>query len=89
MASDIQFHRRIAEAAGNMLFSSFLDFLGEHIRESIAVSRRDEAVWKAEQIKVMREHQAMVDAICSRDPEAARKAAFQHMVNCLKRCSDK
>lgn len=87
VAADVLFHRRVAEAAGNRLFSSFLDFLGEHIRESIAVSRRDPAVWKAQQLHVMQEHELIVEAICRRDADAARTAAFRHMANCLERCS--
>lgn len=84
---DILFHRRIAEAAGNLLFASFLDFLGEHIRESISSSRADEHAWRQEQENVMQEHADMVEAICARDPDAAREAAHRHMQNCLMRCA--
>ena len=87
VAEDVLLHRRIAEAAGNMLFSTFLDFLGEHIRDSIAVSRLDASVWLEQQQHVMDEHAAIVDAIFRRDATAARRAAEMHMANCLGRCS--
>lgn len=87
VAEDVLFHRRIAEAAGNILFSSFLDFLGEHIKDSISGSRQDDAAWRAQQVNVMKEHEDIVDAICARDADAARDAANRHMVNCLTRCA--
>lgn len=85
VVADILFHRRIAEAAGNALFSSFIDFLGEHIRETIQGSREDMA-WAKHQEQVMAEHAAIMQAIVARDVPAAREAAFQHMSNCLERC---
>lgn len=88
VVEDIHFHRRIAEAAGNELFASFIDFLGEHIRDSIKGSRED-ASWSEHKGEVMYEHAAILDAIESRDVSAARDAAFQHMTNCLQRCLPK
>ncbi|MFJ3057524.1 FadR/GntR family transcriptional regulator [Herbaspirillum sp. NPDC087042] len=83
--TDMVFHRRIAEAAGNGLFVSFLDFLGANIRDTIKQSR-DAAQWAAQQAEVMQEHAALRDAICRRDVAAAREAAYTHMNNCLLRC---
>ena len=85
VAADILFHRRIAEAAGNTLFVSFLDFLGGHIRDTIKNSRSD-GVWRDHQTEVMGEHRALLSAIVARDPEAASLAANTHMQNCLLRC---
>lgn len=85
VVADILFHRRIAEAAGNVLFSSFIDFLGEHIRETIQGSR-EHAAWEMHQDQVMAEHAAIMNAILARDVPAAREAAFQHMTQCLQRC---
>lgn len=85
VAADVLFHRRIAEAAGNGLFASFIDFLGEHIRETIKDSRED-AAWKMHQAEVMAEHRGILDAIVARDVARARIAALRHMDNCLGRC---
>lgn len=86
VASDVLFHKRIAEASGNELFPSFLDFLADHIRSTIKESREDKAIWNAQCEDVMAEHQALMEAICSRNIEAAREAAYTHMANCLTRC---
>ena len=85
VASDVQFHRCVAEASGNELFSNFLDFLSDHIRGTIKESREGEA-WQTHRDEVMAEHRALLEAIRRRDPDAAREAAQAHMSNCLKRC---
>ena len=85
VSADIEFHSRIADATGNPLFGSFLEFLGEHIRDSIKDSRSEDA-WAKHQSEVMAEHAAIVEAITKRDPAAAEKAAYQHMLNCRLRC---
>ena len=85
VASDVVFHRRIAEASGNELFASFLDFLAEHIRGTIAESREGDA-WSEHRDEVMAEHRALLEAILARDVDAARAAAQTHMDNCLRRC---
>lgn len=85
VGADMLFHRRIAEASGNPLFSSFLDFLGEHIRGSITMSRQGDT-WMDQSEHVMAEHEAITNAICSRNVQAARDAAYAHMANCLMRC---
>lgn len=85
VASDVLFHRRIAEASGNELFADFLDFLSEHIRGTIAASRTGQA-WADHRDEVMAEHQALMAAIVAGDAAAARAAAQAHMDNCLTRC---
>ena len=85
VASDVLFHRRIAEASGNELFAGFLDFLSDHIRETIADSRQDGA-WARHRDEVMAEHRAILAAIRSHDEGAARSAAEAHMDQCLRRC---
>ena len=83
--ADMIFHQRIAEAAGNPLFVSFLDFLGQSIRETIAFSRTSDA-WALQQAEVMQEHENLVNAIRLKDVNAAGEAANTHMKNCLLRC---
>jgi len=85
VAADVLFHRRIAEASGNELFSKFLDFLSDHIRGTILESREGEA-WPMHRDEVMAEHRALLQAIRARNPDAARDAAQAHMDNCLRRC---
>lgn len=82
---DMVFHRRIAEATGNPLFVSFLEFLSHQIRETIAASREGGA-WEMYQGAIMAEHRTLMEAVCRRDEQAARDAAYIHMANCLTRC---
>ena len=56
-----------------------------YIRESIQGSRQDLA-WAEHQDAVMQEHEAIMQAIRCRDAQAARDAAYAHMINCLERC---
>lgn len=81
---DLSFHRAIAEATGNELFTSFISFLGHHIRESILTSRGVGQNREAEQ--VVAEHEAILDAIAAADAERASEAMRRHMDNCLLRC---
>lgn len=79
VAADIDFHRSIARATGNPHFVALWDFLGRFLKGSIRLTRAWEARAEATRIAVEEEHRAMVDAIASKDPEAARAAARKHM----------
>jgi GntR family transcriptional regulator, transcriptional repressor for pyruvate dehydrogenase complex len=79
---DLTFHRAVAEATGNDLFSSFLGFLGHHIRDSILTSRGQDS--EVEQVIV--EHADILDAIAAGSIDRARAAMQRHMDNCLLRC---
>jgi GntR family transcriptional repressor for pyruvate dehydrogenase complex len=85
---DLAFHQAVAEAAGNPQFPRLLKHLEQYLRDAMAVTRRNESL-KAEFItEVRREHQAIVDAILARDPEAARSAAARHMHQAARRLQD-
>jgi GntR family transcriptional regulator, transcriptional repressor for pyruvate dehydrogenase complex len=81
---DLAFHGAIAEATGNDLFSSFLGFLGHHIRDSIMTSRG--ADHNAEVKQVLVEHADILAAIEAGSVDRARAAMQRHMDNCLLRC---
>ena len=84
---DFEFHTAIALATNNRQFKEFLDFLG---RQTIPRSRhRDkdesrEAVL-ARETRLLGEHEAILRAICARDPDAARDAMRQHLRGSLQR----
>lgn len=85
---DLAFHQAVAEAAGNPQFPRLLKHLEQYLRDAMAVTRRNESL-KAEFItEVRREHQAIVDAILARDPDAARSAAARHMAQAARRLQD-
>ncbi len=81
---DFAFHRAIAEATGNDLFTSFITFLGHHIRESISTSRGAGSGGEPE--KVIGEHAAILQAIERGDADRAGAAMKRHMDTCLRRC---
>jgi GntR family transcriptional repressor for pyruvate dehydrogenase complex len=82
---DIAFHRSIAAAARNPFLIVTLDYLGQFLRGATQVTRANEArrVDFAEQVRA--EHAAILKAIESADPFAAREAAGGHMRNAMRR----
>lgn len=77
--ADMEFHRSIARATGNPHFIALLDFLGQFLKGAMTTSRTWEARAASTRNQVRAEHQALVDAIAGKDPEAARLAARRHM----------
>jgi GntR family transcriptional repressor for pyruvate dehydrogenase complex len=77
---DIAFHATIAQASGNRFFALTIAALAEQTRFSIRLvrelSNRD-APSRFEEVK--REHAAIVEAIASGNPEAARQAMTAHL----------
>ena len=85
--ADIAFHRSIAEASGNPLFVSIIDFTQAALRESLLVSHTSMAKVKGSLSRVQREHEAIYRAICDRDEAAARRAAANHLTHATSRLS--
>jgi DNA-binding FadR family transcriptional regulator len=81
--ADTAFHTAVARATRNDYFTRFTAFLGvrlvpprtQYLRTPDAMSRRDYVR------DIAADHQAILDAIARRDPQAARAAAAQHMHN--------
>lgn len=85
---DLAFHRAIADASGNPVLAETVRYLGEVMRTGIRVTRANEARRDDFIQQVRDEHAAIVSAIASRDPEAAREAARTHMVGADRRLQD-
>jgi GntR family transcriptional repressor for pyruvate dehydrogenase complex len=79
VAEDLAFHRAIGEATGNPQFRSLLGFLEQYLREGMRITRGNEARRLDFMEAVRKEHQAIVDAIATHDPAAARRAALRHL----------
>jgi len=76
VANDLEFHRRIAVAAGNSVLCSLLDSLaGPTMRGRIWRGLTQEGAWDRTQA----EHRAILDAIADRQPEVARAWATVHI----------
>jgi GntR family transcriptional repressor for pyruvate dehydrogenase complex len=82
---DVQFHRAIANAAGNPFLISTLDYLAQFLREGTRVTRANEARRQDFASAVRHEHHAIAQAIEAGDSKLAHRAATLHMKNAAKR----
>ena len=84
---DLELHRAIAEATGNLQFPRFLQFIGRHLIPRRIVSGMPESMGGREAyLKLLQEeHHAIVDAIRNRDPKAAREAMRRHLTRSVER----
>ncbi|PYC70623.1 GntR family transcriptional regulator [Streptomyces tateyamensis] len=76
VANDLEFHRRIAEAAGNTVLASMLDSLSQRTARA--------RVWRGltqegAVERTMAEHRAILDSIAARDVTAAQARATAHI----------
>ena len=85
VAQDVAFHRSIARATGNPYFLATPAFVSQYLEAATRVTRGNEARHADQMRAVLREHEAIVEAIRRQDVEAAREAARIHMVNAAKR----
>jgi DNA-binding FadR family transcriptional regulator len=74
---DVRFHATIAVESKSQLLSDLLTELSTHIADS----RRLTFLGEGQPQRSRREHQAIVDAIRSKDPEAAKYQAAQHIAS--------
>ena len=83
---DFAFHLAIVEATHNPHFRRLNGYLEKCVRRFIRKAATNTAAHHKNAIPMVRkEHQAIFDAIVARDPEAAAKAAEQHLINVAKR----
>ncbi len=78
VASDLEFHRRIAACSGNSVLSSLLD--------TISAPTTRARIWRGltqsgARERTLAEHRAILDALASRDAEVARSWATVHISN--------
>ncbi|GJH19558.1 FadR family transcriptional regulator [Caballeronia novacaledonica] len=85
---DVAFHREIANATGNPYFLKTLTFLNQYLEAGTIVTRGNEALREDFMRQVREEHAAIVEAIRSRDPAAARNAAQTHLINAARRLAE-
>lgn len=80
--ADVHFHRAIAAATRNTLFTEALAAFDAHTFRGITLTRRMSLRASKERVLlVQREHQEIVEAIRNEDAEAARKAMRRHIDN--------
>lgn len=70
---DVAFHRRIAVASGNNVFVWFHELASKVLADAWLARAREGTQ------RTFGEHQAILEAIQARDPEAARQALLRHL----------
>lgn len=78
LRADLDFHRLIAAATGNVYIVQVLGFVSERVRESILASGHARGSDAMVQMTVS-EHRRILDAIAARDLAAARDAMRHHL----------
>lgn len=82
---DVAFHRAIADAARNPFLLSTLQYLSQFVLGAMRVTRANEARRHDFAREVRNEHAAILDAIEAGDAARARRAAYKHMDNAIRR----
>lgn len=85
--ADVEFHNAIARASKNTYYAKLIDFLGVRLVPPRSLYLRQGQAYIGDSYKavISAEHEAILDAIIHRDPDAARVAARTHMSGSLKR----
>lgn len=82
---DVLFHLCIAQATGNPYWTRFVEMFADSMRSAVKVTRANEARRTDFSGQVRDEHEKIVAAIAAGDPDRARQAAAEHMVNAAAR----
>jgi GntR family transcriptional repressor for pyruvate dehydrogenase complex len=82
---DVHFHLLIAQATGNPYWLKFVDTFSYSLRGATSVTRANEDRRLDFAQQVQEEHEQIVAAIASGNPEEARLAASRHMINAAER----
>lgn len=87
VSADVEFHRIIAQASNNIYYMKLIDFLGVRLVPPRSIYLRPNSAHMNESYvaTISGEHNAILDAIADRDPQAARLAARTHMSESLRR----
>jgi GntR family transcriptional repressor for pyruvate dehydrogenase complex len=76
--ADLEFHRAIARASGNVYVAIFVNFISEHVRTSIA--KANERIDTEARTRINKEeHAAIYDAIKNKDVGRARECMRRHV----------
>jgi GntR family transcriptional regulator, transcriptional repressor for pyruvate dehydrogenase complex len=76
--ADLDFHHAIAKATGNPFYADFMAFLGGALRATILTARSESKNPNIKSI-TLQEHLEIVQAIETRDPDAAGHAMLLHL----------
>ena len=75
IVADLNFHRALAEASGNLIFRLILDSLAE-----VGLASRQRTIGRIGKATAIEHHAEVLNAIDARDPDAARQAMRRHIL---------
>ena len=75
IVADLNFHRALSEASGNLIFRLILDSLAE-----VGLASRQRTIGRIGKATAIEHHARVLDAIEARDPGAARQAMHRHIL---------
>jgi len=78
-AADQRFHCVIAEASGNSALATTVSWLWQLRNESVISTHFHQRVRKEGSRPILADHRAILEALQSRDPAAARRAMARHL----------
>jgi GntR family transcriptional regulator, transcriptional repressor for pyruvate dehydrogenase complex len=84
VAADLDFHRAVAAASDNMYVVTFIGFVSDHVRDTIALADRGLDAETRARVNAA-EHEAIYEAIRDRDAARARDSMRQHLHNAMLR----
>ena len=85
LEEDIRFHDVLAQAAHNPALRRFAAFIGRHAREAMQLARLSRLKEQNRLAEIEGEHEAIILAVSTRDPQAARLAVQYHIASGLRR----
>jgi len=83
--SDLDFHRGIAEASGNRQLNDLMHFLNDKVAGVIYEARKHSRLRAGVPEEVQKEHEAIYNAIVSRNPDRARETVLTHLTKAANR----
>jgi GntR family transcriptional repressor for pyruvate dehydrogenase complex len=82
--TDAEFHFAIYDASHNVMMIHLMRSLETIIRSNVYLNRRNLYEHRVERDSQLAEHRAIFDAIMARDPDAAQRAARDHMTSAMR-----
>jgi len=82
--TDAEFHFAVYDASHNVMMIHLMRSLETIIRSNVYLNRKNLYEHRVERESQLGEHRAIYDAIMTRDPDAAQRAAREHMMSAMR-----
>lgn len=86
-AADLAFHKTVAQASHNPYYRDLMNYLAGTLIANLSIAREN-SLSKGVPADALREHDNILEAIRSKEPIAAERAAKNHLMRSLERLRD-